>query len=1081
MFKTTLRFELLQHIKKPFTWIFLLLMFLQGLYYMRHTSEFFSADKTYANAPAVIFMVLAGIGYIGFIVTAILGGSALTKDIEYRTAPLLYTTRATEFSFFRARFLGSFLILLGLNLGYLSGIILYSYLPIPNLGPLSYKSILEAVLYILLPNIFVLYSLSFAVSVFTKSAKASYGVALMGMLLMIFAETSFNSNPNVVLADPTGFSVMHQLVEHLSAAQKNNYSPEFSGLLFKNRINWIAISLVMLLLAYKKFSFSTFAVSKQKKEKEKLPSDIKEQLPLHSVRTVTPQHFSSIANLKKVFQLSFLEFKTVVRPWGFKLFLSLLLIIYLCYIAVWQQQYYSAAPTLPVTIEITGVTLPLSFYFLLFIIINTGELLFKNKTTGFWQIGDALPVPNWVSIFSKVLAMIGVSFLLTCFLMLIGLLVQTGKGYYHYEFSVYFNDLFIRWMPKYIAYILLTVFVAGITANRYATHWITLFVLISSTVLHEIEVIEQNRYNFIFSPGSGKNTDMNGNGIFSLAHTWYMSYWMFLAAALFIIGLWLWNRGTAVSLWTRIRKSPAPKAVLIIGFLLMMLGFAYTGNHIYQTVNIDNHFENKKQERTQKALYETQYKKFKYTPQPLITGLELNLQLDPANRNLSYDADVVLKNTTSQPIDTLHVEWMDRSTFPKINLEGNSLVLIHKNDELRHAIYKLSNPLLLGQTMKASLFGSLAYSGFTNDDPQKDLAFNGSFTPSDIIPFFGYDDRRELKENKHRVEEGLAKISSRLPDQNDQSASARFFASSQADRFPSTLNISVVGDQEVVAPGVLKKSWKKDGKRFFSFASEHPETLNFHVLAARYAIKKQTVSIHGKKIEIEVYYHPDHAYNVEKMISSAKESLTFLSEKLGDYPYSVLKIAERPRYGEELYSYSNVMVLPENHGWIADIRKPADLDYLRYITAKLIAEQYMQQLNLARTKGYPVFTKTIPAYLALSQLEHFYGPEPLKKNLEKAHDEYLKGRAAETNAESNLLDVDEVSLYISEHRGGSDLYRLSKTIGQKKLDHTIHSFYTEALTNQHPLHSKDLYQYVLNGEKGAQEKAVKKLFLEKGE
>ncbi|ASK29985.1 hypothetical protein CEY12_07630 [Chryseobacterium sp. T16E-39] len=1081
MFKTTLRFELLQHIKKPFTWIFLLLMFLQGLYYMRHTSEFFSADKTYANAPAVLFMVLAGIGYIGFIVTAILGGSAMTKDIEYRTAPLLYTTRAKELSFFGARFSGSLIVLLVLNFGYLLGIILYSYLPIPNLGPLSYQSILEAVLYILLPNIFVLYSLSFAVSVFTKSAKASYGVALMGMLLMIFAETSFNSNPNVVLADPTGFSVMHQLVEHLSAVQKNNYSPEFSGLLFKNRIIWIAISVVMLVLAYKKFSFSTFAVAQQKKEKEKPVSDTIELIPSDSVRTSTPQYFSSAANLKKVFQLSLLEFKTVVRPWGFKLFLSLLLIIYLCYIAVWQQQYYSAAPTLPVTIEITGVTLPLSFYFLLFIIINTGELLFKNKTTGFWQIGDALPVPNWVSIFSKVTAMIGVSFLLTFFLMLIGLLVQTGKGYYHYEFPVYFNDLFIRWMPKYIAYILLTVFVAGITANRYATHWITLFVLISSTVLHEIEVIEQNRFNFIFSPGSGKNTDMNGNGIFSLAHTWYMSYWIFLAVALFIVGLWLWNRGTSVSLWTRIRKSPAPKAALIIGFLLMMFGFAVTGNHIYHTVNIKNHFETKKEERTEKAVYEKQYKKFKNSPQPLITGLELNLQLDPANRNLSYNSNVVLKNTTSQPIDTLHVEWMDRSTFPKIKLQGNSLVLTHKNEELRHAIYTLSQPLLPGQTIKASLSGALAYSGFTNDDPQKEIAFNGSFIPSDIIPFFGYDDRRELKENKYRVEEGLQKINSRLPDQNDRSASARFFASSQAGRFPYTLNISVVGDQEVVAPGILKKSWKKDGKRFFSFASEHPETLNFHILAAQYAVKKQPITINGRKIEMEVYYHPDHAYNVEKLISSAKESLNFLSEKLGAYPYATLTIAERPRYDQELYSYSNVMVLPENHGWIADIRKPEDLDYLRYITAKLIAEQYMQQLNLTRTKGYPVYTKTIPAYLALSQLEHFYGPEPLKKNLEKAHEEYLKGRAAETNSETNLLDVDEVSLYISEHKGGSDLYHLSKTIGQNKLDQQIHTFYTEALTQQSPLHSTNLYQFLLNGEKGAQEKAVKKLFLEKGE
>ncbi|PKK36746.1 hypothetical protein BWI96_10235 [Siphonobacter sp. SORGH_AS_0500] len=83
--------------------------------------------------------------------------------------------------------------------------------------------------------------------------------------------------------------------------------------------------------------------------------------------------------------------------------------MYVGYTAVWQQQYYSAAPTLPVTVEITSVTLPMAFYILMFLIVNTTELLFKNSSTGFWQIGDALPVPTWVSLLSKIGAMTGVA------------------------------------------------------------------------------------------------------------------------------------------------------------------------------------------------------------------------------------------------------------------------------------------------------------------------------------------------------------------------------------------------------------------------------------------------------------------------------------------------------------------------------------------------------------------------------------------------------------------------------------------------------------------------------------------------
>ena len=59
MFNTVFSFEIKQQLKKPFTWVFLLLMISQGVYYMHHSGEFYSADKTYSNAPAILYTVLA--------------------------------------------------------------------------------------------------------------------------------------------------------------------------------------------------------------------------------------------------------------------------------------------------------------------------------------------------------------------------------------------------------------------------------------------------------------------------------------------------------------------------------------------------------------------------------------------------------------------------------------------------------------------------------------------------------------------------------------------------------------------------------------------------------------------------------------------------------------------------------------------------------------------------------------------------------------------------------------------------------------------------------------------------------------
>jgi len=1060
MFNTVFRFEARQHLKKPFTWIFLILMILQGVYYMHHAGEFYSTDQTYTNAPAILYTVLAGMGYIGFIVTAILGGTALGKDIDNRTSALLYTTRASQASFFSGRYAGSFIILLLLYAGYLAGIIAYNYLPIPNLGPFSWSALARAILLIFLPNVFILYSLCFAVTVFTKNSKGAYAAALAGMLLMIFAETAFDSNAYVVLADPTCFSVLHNQLEHLSPPEKNNFSPAFSGLLLYNRLIWVGISLILMLVAARKFSFINFSSAGSRKSKRSV-EEKDEPAAATAFQTINlkkiRQQFSLGAYWQKIFPLSWLEFKSVIRPWGFRLFLSLILIIYICYVAVWQQQYFSAAPTLPVTLEVTGVMLPLSFYFLLFLIINTTELLFRNNTSGFWQISDALPVPSWVTVLSKILAMLGVALLMTICLMLFGMLVQATKGYYHFEPGVYFNELFVRWIPKYLLYILLTAFVAGLTANRYATHWITILFLFFSVIMHETDAIEQNRLNFMFSPGSGLATDMNGESIFGLAHAWFMWYWCSLSIALLATGIWLWQRGTPVSLIHRIRTRKINAALLIV-FVTGIAGFIFCGNKIYQTVNVQNKFQTKAEERAEEALYEKTYKRYQNDPQPLIEALSLNLDLYPENRRLHYTADLKMRNTSMRPIDTLHVEWMDFSSIDTISVKGNILTLMKEGRNLRHNIYRMDRALLPGDSMQCHISGRLAYRGFTNGDPQKELTFNGSFLSHDIIPFLGYDDRRELKSNLYRPENGLTKLASRLPDTADNLASRQLFASTQAGRIKDTLTISTDSGQSIVAPGLLVKEWRYNNRHYFRFVNERPALFDFYILSARYAVKKQRVYISGRPVDIEAYYHPGHPYNVSSFIASAKEALAYLDTVLGAYPYATLRIAERPHYDEDLFAYGNVIVLPENHGWTADIRRREDLDYLRYVTTRLIAEQYMRQANISRTAGYPLIIHSIPGYLALQQLKHFYGEAALRKRLDKSYDTYLKGRAKEENTEPTLLKSDEQADYVSEQKGSYALYRLSQLEGSSPVNQAIRSFLEQADTSGIPVNAGWFYR-----------------------
>lgn len=77
--------------------------------------------------------------------------------------------------------------------------------------------------------------------------------------------------------------------------------------------------------------------------------------------------------------------------------------------------------------------------------------------------------------------------------------------------------------------------------------------------------------------------------------------------------------------------------------------------------------------------------------------------------------------------------------------------------ELRHAVYKIKNPLQPGESMILKVKANKHYIGFTNDDLHLDLTFNVSFMSEDFLPFIGvYDSRRELADNKYRKQYGLS-------------------------------------------------------------------------------------------------------------------------------------------------------------------------------------------------------------------------------------------------------------------------------------------------------------------------------------
>ena len=100
--------------------------------------------------------------------------------------------------------------------------------------------------------------------------------------------------------------------------------------------------------------------------------------------------------------------------------------------------------TLPVTYEVLSV---LSGSFALFMIIiitfYSGQIIWKERELKADQIIDSLPVANWIPMVSKLVALIILPGIMLSVLMLVGIGIQTWKGFYDFEIALYFKNLFI--------------------------------------------------------------------------------------------------------------------------------------------------------------------------------------------------------------------------------------------------------------------------------------------------------------------------------------------------------------------------------------------------------------------------------------------------------------------------------------------------------------------------------------------------------------------------------------------------------------------------------------------------------------
>ena len=705
--KTIFNFEFLYNYKRPFTYILIGIMMIQGIWYSFESTEYYGNANTLLNAASTFYQNLSVMGMIGIIIIVVISVNSLARDIESATAEGLFSKVSKDKKYFAAKYLCSLVIGFILLMGFPLGMLIVPYLGFgtpEQYGPVPWGQICHALIIFTIPNLIFMVSLAFFLISFTRRSGSAYVGALFIMVLIMlgdFVRGETHYDTIVHLIEPFGWTGVMDTVDSLGIAERNTaYLPLIPSVI-ANRIIWFSVSLVLFFSALWRFDFKYFIAKASKKKAAQT-----EQLDPAAIfsNNIPPavMSYDSIPMLLRAFRFAWADFKSISRSAFFRFAMVLFFLSFLLTHLVWTSQYYITTSHLPLTYTITYARIPMTVMLGIVMIVLAVEFLFRERASGVWQIVDAMPAPNWLFPVSKFITQALVALTLMTMAFATGLAAQLMSGFTDINWLLYIEDLFgprIGWLTL-LELIALAFFFGSVFANRFKGHILAVSFFLATLITLDLDLLEQIRFAYPIVPGSLDYSDMIGYGVFEKAMPWYAIAWASLAAILFITANLFWTRGTERPFKERLKAAKKRFTPRVCGTMALLAAlFVFCEWGIHDNLMVKAQFQTIDQENAEDAEYERTYGAIAETAQPKIEDISLNLDIYPEDRTASYEAKLLLVNKSDSPIAKLHVDLRDFLTIEKLEA-GRNLVKANENRELRHTAYSISPALLPGETMK---------------------------------------------------------------------------------------------------------------------------------------------------------------------------------------------------------------------------------------------------------------------------------------------------------------------------------------------------------------------------------------------
>jgi ABC-2 type transport system permease protein len=1061
MIMNLLKFELKYHFGQISFKVAALLFFVLG--YFCVVQGGFGGEEIHKNSPYVITNIIALLSLFSIFSGTIFSANVVLRDSMFRMESVIFTTSVNKLNYFVIRFLGFLIAVFSLYIFVVLGIFIGSFfVDADRLGTFHINYFLQPLLVFAFPNVLFAVGALFCTAILTKSIRAIYVVGVLIYILYMLASIFGNSpllatstmkagSPDILplLLDPFALASFFGETRTWTDIQRNQQLFPVEGIFLFNRLLWMGITAVIMLMTYRLFNFRV-----QQQKKLKLKALKQEQIEL--IPYCTLKVFPN--GLRYVFS----TFKTQFRLEAIFLFKNIpIMVMLLLWVFLYgvelKDQLFSGAygiHSYPATGIIIEEIRSIKFGLIL-ILFYAAETISREKSVNIHGLIYSTPVRNSALWMAKSFSLFTLVFILVTLNIVIGIVLQVSHGYLQIELSLYLSLYYYSAFPM-LLFVVLIIFIQNLSANKY------LGMLLNMIVVFMISYAERfgiSHYLFRFATVPDLlHSYFNGFGYFACPFTYYMFYWTAFTTVIAVLTIGMWQRSVEIKAVERFRLIGGSLKQYKWITVFALLSWISCGVFIYHQTNIIGKYQSKKAQLEWSLAYEKKYKSMISLPQPVVKSVKTNVDLYPREGKYTVKGTYRLKNDTALAVSKIWISVNPAVNSFSVDVAGGEKSKI--DERYNQQFIALKTPLKPNEEIQMDFSIKVIRSGFTAFDSENSVVKNGTYIELEkFVPRLGYSYNFESDDKQERKKAGLAEIATKPNYGNTY------------ELIDLETTISTETDQKVVTVGELQKEWVAGNKRYFTYKTVQPINFMFALSSAKYAIKNEK----HNGINLSIYYQPGQEYNLKSIFEGVQDALDYGNKNFASYPLRELTIAEIPQYKGAATAYPGLVFSAERINFLGNYSQSNSINQSYAIAAHETAHQWWANiLAPVDGAGYAMLTESLAKYTENVLIEKGFGKMYLRKYLAYDNNLYFLNR---NNSEKELpLAKTLDQSYVHYQKGGLMMYAVKELLGEEKFNAVLSQLITEHKSPKPKAKATDLVNALLNQASPEEKNFIKDCF-----